>query len=43
MARDVLETFIQIAMDEGAMKREDATNYMKRMESQKRYQADVWS
>jgi len=43
MARDVQETFIEIAAEEGAMTREEATAYVKRLESQKRYQADVWS
>lgn len=43
MARDVQETFIEIASEEGAMTREEATAYVKRLESQKRYQADVWS
>lgn len=43
MARDVQETFIEIASEEGSMTREEATAYVKRLESQKRYQADVWS
>jgi len=43
MARDVQETFIEMASEEGAMTREEAAAYMKRLESQKRYQADVWS
>lgn len=43
MAREVQETFIEIASEEGSMTREEAAAYMKRLESQKRYQADVWS
>uniref|UniRef100_A0A915L6H1 NADPH--cytochrome P450 reductase n=1 Tax=Romanomermis culicivorax TaxID=13658 RepID=A0A915L6H1_ROMCU len=43
MARDVMDTFLDIFCQYGGMDREQAQSYMKKMETQKRYQADVWS
>lgn len=43
MARDVHEVIEKIVRDEGAMPESDASAYVKRMEAQKRYSADVWS
>jgi NADPH-ferrihemoprotein reductase len=43
MSRDVQDTFADICMEVGKMSADEAKAYMKKMESQKRYQADVWS
>jgi NADPH-ferrihemoprotein reductase len=43
MAHQVHQTFVEIAMEFGGMGEEEARNFVKRLESQKRYQADVWS
>ena len=43
MARDVMDCFLKIVEEEGQMTSGDAQVYMKKMEQQKRYQADVWS
>lgn len=43
MSHDVQDTFVNICVQLGKMKEDEAKAYMKRMESQKRYQADVWS
>lgn len=43
MAKDVHTTFVEMAEEEGGLSPEEARAYVKRMESQKRYQADVWS
>lgn len=43
MARDVHETFVEMAIERGKMSREEALAFVKKLENQKRYQADVWS
>jgi len=43
MARDVHEVIEKIVRDEGGMAESEASAYVKRMEAQKRYSADVWS
>lgn len=43
MARDVMDCFLKILEEEGQMTSGDAQVYLKKMEQQKRYQADVWS
>lgn len=43
MARDVMDALIDLCAQHGSMTRDQAQAYTKRMESQKRYQADVWS
>jgi len=43
MARDVNEIIINIAETEGKMSRSEAESYVKKLMSQKRYSADVWS
>jgi len=43
MARDVQAMFIKIAMELGGKTEEEATKFIKELERQKRYQADVWS
>lgn len=43
MARDVHHIIIDICEQEGKMSKADAIVYVKKMESQKRYSADVWS
>lgn len=43
MARDVHEILLEIFRENGNMAREEAEAYLKRMESQRRYSADVWS
>lgn len=43
MARDVHEILIEIFRENGKMSEEEAVAYLKRMESQRRYSADVWS
>jgi len=43
MSHDVQDTFQDICIEVGKMTPEEAKAYMKKMESQKRYQADVWS
>lgn len=43
MARDVQAMFVKIAMEIGGKTEEEATKFMKELERQKRYQADVWS
>jgi sulfite reductase alpha subunit-like flavoprotein len=43
MAKDVRNLVVETCMNHGAMTREDGENYVKKMEQQKRYSADVWS
>ncbi|KAL1238493.1 NADPH--cytochrome P450 reductase [Trichinella spiralis] len=43
MARDVHSALMQIIAGEGDMNADEAAAYFKQLESQKRYQADVWS
>lgn len=43
MAKDVMAAFVEMARNEGGLSEDQAKAYLKRMESQKRYQADVWS
>ncbi|CAL4065543.1 unnamed protein product, partial [Meganyctiphanes norvegica] len=43
MARDVNEIIINIAETEGKMSRNEAEAFVKKLMSQKRYSADVWS
>ena len=43
MAKDVRNLVVEVCMNHGAMSREDAEVYVKKMEQQKRYSADVWS
>lgn len=42
MAKDVQEALITIIAEEGNMSREDAENYLKDLQKQKRYQRDVY-
>ncbi|KRZ87546.1 NADPH--cytochrome P450 reductase [Trichinella sp. T8] len=42
MARDVHSALMQIIAGEGDMNADEAAAYFKQLESQKRYQADVW-
>ncbi|XP_020298213.1 NADPH--cytochrome P450 reductase isoform X2 [Pseudomyrmex gracilis] len=43
MARDVHNILVKVVMERGNMSELDATNYIKKMDSQKRYSSDVWS
>ncbi|KAH8040982.1 hypothetical protein HPB51_013382 [Rhipicephalus microplus] len=43
MARDVHEILLEIFRENGNMSEDEAVSYLKRMESQRRYSADVWS
>ena len=43
MAKDVRNLIQEICQNFGAMSPEDADAYVKKMEQQKRYSADVWS
>lgn len=43
MARDVHEILLEIIKEEGKMEQPEAQAYFKKMESQRRYSADVWS
>ncbi|XP_011883330.1 PREDICTED: NADPH--cytochrome P450 reductase isoform X1 [Vollenhovia emeryi] len=43
MARDVHNILLKVVMERGKMSELDAANYIKKMESQKRYSSDVWS
>jgi len=43
MARDVQAMFIKIAVEVGGKTEEEAAKFIKELERQKRYQADVWS
>ncbi|XP_018339514.1 PREDICTED: NADPH--cytochrome P450 reductase isoform X3 [Trachymyrmex septentrionalis] len=43
MARDVHNILLKVVMERGNMSELDAANYIKKLESQKRYSSDVWS
>lgn len=43
MARDVHDIIIKVIQEKGGMDEAKAVAYIKKMEAQKRYSADVWS
>lgn len=43
MARDVHEIVVEVVKEKGQMTQDQALAYVKKMEAQKRYSADVWS
>jgi sulfite reductase alpha subunit-like flavoprotein len=43
MAKDVRNLVVEVCQTHGGMSKEDADTYVKKMEQQKRYSADVWS
>ncbi|XP_025834314.1 NADPH--cytochrome P450 reductase isoform X2 [Agrilus planipennis] len=43
MANDVRNVFLKILMTKGNMSEQQASAYLKKMETQKRYSSDVWS
>ncbi|XP_050429828.1 NADPH--cytochrome P450 reductase [Adelges cooleyi] len=43
MAKDVHSIIVKVVMEKGQMNNSQALNYVKKMEQQKRYSADVWS
>ncbi|XP_076364602.1 cytochrome P450 reductase isoform X1 [Tachypleus tridentatus] len=43
MARDVHNIILEVIQEKGGKSRQEAEDYLKRMESQRRYSADVWS
>lgn len=43
MATDVRNILLSIIKTKGNMSESDAQQYIKKMETQKRYQADIWS
>ncbi|XP_050531790.1 NADPH--cytochrome P450 reductase [Daktulosphaira vitifoliae] len=43
MAKDVHAIIVKVVMEKGQMTNTQALNYVKKMEQQKRYSADVWS
>lgn len=43
MARDVHNILLKVVMERGNMSELDAMDYIKKMDSQKRYSSDVWS
>lgn len=43
MARDVHNILLKVVQEKGKMTEMEATNYIKRMDTQKRYSTDVWS
>lgn len=43
MAKDVHNIIVKVVMENGQMTSSQALNYVKKMEQQKRYSADVWS
>lgn len=43
MATDVRNILLKIFVDKGKMSDNEAQQFIKKMESQKRYSADVWS
>lgn len=43
MARDVHNILLKVVQEKGNMTELEATDYIKKMESQKRYSTDVWS
>lgn len=43
MATDVRNILLKVLQSKGNMSESEATQYVKKMEAQKRYSADVWS
>lgn len=43
MATDVRNILLKVLQTKGNMSESEATQYVKKMEAQKRYSADVWS
>lgn len=43
MAKEVKDIFLETIQTHGNKSRQEAEDYLKRMESQRRYSADVWS
>ncbi len=43
MAREVRDIILETIVTEGKKSKQEAETYLKRMESQRRYSADVWS
>jgi len=43
MARDVMEALVDVCAARGRMSKRRAAEFVKKLETQKRYQADVWS
>jgi len=43
MARDVHDLVLKVIIEKGGMTESQAVAYLKKMEAQKRYSADVWS
>ena len=43
MARDVHDIVLKVVQEKGGMTESQALAYVKKMEAQKRYSADVWS
>jgi NADPH-ferrihemoprotein reductase len=43
MARDVHNIVLKVVQQKGSMTESQALAYVKKMEAQKRYSADVWS
>jgi len=43
MARDVHNIVLKVVQEKGSMTESEALAYVKKMEAQKRYSADVWS
>jgi len=43
MARDVHDVVLDIAQEKGGLSKDAANAFVKKMEAQKRYSADVWS
>lgn len=43
MASDVRNVILKVIMEKGQMTEQQATAYLKKMETQKRLSADVWS
>lgn len=43
MAKEVKEIILETIQTQGNKSKQEAEDYLKRMESQRRYSADVWS
>lgn len=43
MARDVHNILLKVVQEKGNMTEMEAADYIKKMDSQKRYSTDVWS
>lgn len=43
MARDVHDLVLKVIIEKGGLTEQQAVAYLKKMEAQKRYSADVWS